>query len=231
MNMSRIDARTRHIETAAAELLWKCRDTATVETVLSPSSTGRWNGRFVRYDDHVYHPVLAISDDYSSASALIESPDGPTTLRAGHGPLAETWDAVLSWRILKLLIGGDPVSCEWLAVPRTPPSRGREPFWHRLLRSMSPSVLLDDPRDIVRHDLAMRVLKTILDGDLRPYHHGMCYDIGNGVEMRVHGRRFPRYTILHPQDGGVMIPDRLRRTFDKALSEHVLKMARAADFA
>ncbi len=138
----------------------------------------------------------------------------------------KAWEAALSWRTLKLLAGMDPVVPEWLPVSRSGPSRGRETLWSRLLRTMSPYVRLRDAKDIVRHDLAMRILTTILENDIRPEDHGTSYDVGNGVELRVQGRRVPRYTVVHPEDGGIPIPARLRSTFDTTLSERALDNAR-----
>jgi hypothetical protein len=216
---SDMDAKIARIEQDAADALWNHRDDLVVDLVLAGHQVGAWGRRFVRYGDYVYHPVVSISADFSSATSLVQTPDGPITLQAGAGPMAETWEAVLSWRILRLLLGHDPEIREWVPVPRTGGG-----LLSRLLRSVSPTVRLTRTCDIVRHDLAMHVIATVLGQDLQMRTPDRSYDLGHGVDLHVQGTRAPIYTVIHPQDGGVTIPARLRAMFDETLSLHERSM-------
>jgi len=216
---SEMDASIRRIEQDAADALWMHRDDLTVDLVLSHHQVGAWGRRLVRYGDYAYHPVVSISADFSSATSLVQTPDGPITLQAGAGPLAEAWDATLSWRILRLLLGHDPEIREWVPVPRT--GRG---LLTRIMRSVSPTVRLTDTYDIVRHDLAMHAITTVLGQELQMRTPGRSYDLGHGVDLHVQGTRAPIYTVIHPDDGGVTIPPRLRPMFDETISLHERSM-------
>jgi len=220
---SEMEAKIRRIEQDAADALWNHRDDLTVDLVPSQHDTGPWGRRFVRYGDYVYHPVVSISADFSSATSLVEKPESPITLQAGLGPLAEAWDATLSWRILRLLLGRDPEIREWVPVPRTGTG-----MLARMLRSVSPMVRLTDAHDIVRNDLAMHVITTVLGQELRAQRLDGSYDfydLRHGVELRVEDGERPRYTVIHPHDGGVAIPARLRDMYDAILSGHERSMA------
>ena len=217
---SDMDAKIRRIEQDAADALWNHRDNLEVSLVPSQHDMGPWGRRFVRYGDYVYHPVVSISADFSSATSLVETPESPITLQAGVGPLAEAWDATLSWRILRLLLGRDPKIREWVPVPRTGTG-----MLARMLRSVSPMVRLTDAYDIVRNDLTMNVITTVLGQELRVRTPDDFYDLGHGVELRVEGGEWPRYTVIHPHDGGVAVPARLRGMYDDILCAHKRSMA------